>query len=110
MKRRFVVVLVTGVVQLASCGRYDRAIQARDAEIARLQHETFAQVLARDTEDDRCAHGACVRQEAGFAYAKANRITNPDACFRKGDDAFVEGCQQYAEDVEKAYLRIAGEG
>ncbi|HEY4030328.1 MAG TPA: hypothetical protein VGM25_08290 [Caulobacteraceae bacterium] len=107
MPCRFKTCLISaGLVLLASCGRYDRASRARAAEISKLQHETFAQAA----EDDRCANVSCARQEAGFAYAKKNGIAYPDGCYGKSDEAFVEGCRQYGEDIEEAYQRIAGEG
>jgi hypothetical protein len=98
--------IMAGMVLLASCGPYDRANQARAAEIDKLQHETFAQAA----EPDRCADDSCVRQEAGFAYAKKNNMANPAGCSGKGDDGFVEGCRQYGQDIEQAYLRFAAEG
>jgi hypothetical protein len=98
--------LIAGFVLLASCGGYDRAYQARAAEINKLQHETFAQAA----EGNRCANVSCAGQEAGFAYAKKNNMSNPDGCLGKGDEDFVEGCRQYGENIEQAYQRIAAEG
>lgn len=99
--------LIAGFALLASCGPYDRASQARAAEIDKLQHETFAKAAE---DDNLCAHVSCARQEAGFAYAKKNNMTNPDQCVGKGDGDFVEGCRQYGEDIEQAYQRYAREG
>ncbi len=98
-------VIIAGFVLLASCGRYQRAEQARAAEIDKLQQQTFAQAA----EEDRCAGVSCARQEAGFAYAKKNHMANPDWCLGKGDEGFVEGCRQYGEDIQEAYQRFAGE-
>jgi hypothetical protein len=97
---------ISGVVLFVGCSRFDRANEARAAEINKLQHETFAQAA----KDDRCADVSCARQEAGFAYAKTNNVANPDGCLGKGDEGFVEGCRQYGEDIEHAYQRFAREG
>jgi hypothetical protein len=63
-----------------------------------LSHETFAQAA----EPGRCAEGGCERQEAGFAYAVRVQMIDPDDCYHKGDEDFVEGCRQYGEDLDAA--------
>ncbi|HEY2658357.1 MAG TPA: hypothetical protein VGI79_01450 [Caulobacteraceae bacterium] len=83
---------------VAACGPYDRAERARAAEIEKLSHQTFAQAA----EPGRCV-GDCDRQEAGFAYARREALTQADDCLGKGDEDFVEGCRQYAEDIDEAY-------
>lgn len=98
--------VMSGIVLLAGCSRFDRANAARAEEIRKLSQETFAQAA----EHDRCSNASCARQEAGFAYAKRNRVENPDGCAGKGDEDFVEGCRQYGEDIDEAYRRIVGEG
>lgn len=100
------VYVVLGLALLASCGRFDRANAARAKEIEKLSHETFAQAA----EEGRCLNVSCAREEAGFAYAKAHNVQNPDGCVGKGDDAFVEGCRQYGENIEAAYHRLAVDG
>jgi hypothetical protein len=97
--------VLSGLALLAGCSRYERAYQARAEEIRKLSNETFAQAA----EHDRCLKVSCARQEAGFAYAKKNRVENPDGCLGKGDEDFEEGCRQYGEDIDEAYRRIAGE-
>ena len=82
----------------AGCNRFDRAEQARNIEIAMLSHQTFAQAA----EPGRCVDESCARQEAGFAYAKQKAILQADDCIGKGDEDFVEGCRQYAEEVDEA--------
>ena len=99
-------IVVSGLILLASCARYDRANQARAEEIEKLSTQTFRQAA----EPDRCDRDDCSRQEAGFAYAKKNGVTNADGCRDKGDGGFVEGCRQYGEDIEAAYQRFAHEG
>jgi hypothetical protein len=94
----------SGLLLLACCSRYDRAYQARANEVRKLAQETFEQAA----EQDRCLNVSCVRQEAGFAYAKRNRLENPDGCLGKGDQDFMEGCRQYGEDIEEAFQRTAG--
>jgi len=101
-----IVVGISGLMLLASCGRFDRANRARLDEIRKLSHETFAQAAERD----RCLYDSCAEQEAGFAYAKKNRLENSDGCLGKGDGDFVEGCKQYGEDISDAYHRIVPEG
>lgn len=86
-------------ILLAGCNRFDRAERARDAEIAILSHLTFKQAA----EPGRCIDENCVSQEAGFAYAKQKAVLQADDCIGKGDEDFVEGCRQYAEDVDEAY-------
>jgi len=76
-----------------------RRARARDAEIAILSHLTFKQAA----EPGRCIDENCVSQEAGFAYAKQKAVLQADDCIGKGDEDFVEGCRQYAEDVDEAY-------
>ena len=98
--------VLSGLALLASCGPYDRAEQARAAEIEKLQRQTFAQAA----DEDRCAGISCAGQEAGFAYAKAHDVENPDACSGRGNADFVEGCRQYGQDIEEAYQRMAREG
>ena len=88
------------------CSRFDRANQARAEEIKTLSHQTFKQAA----EFGRCDHEDCSRQEAGFAYAKKDGLANPDGCYGKGDEGFVEGCRQYGEDIDVAYRRIVTEG
>ncbi len=107
--------IISGIVVLAGCGQYHRANDARAEEIRKLSHETYAQAARADDPDDpddpdRCSDVSCAREEAGFAYAKRNRVENPDNCAGKGDDDFVRGCRQYGEDVEAAYQRFAHEG
>ncbi len=99
-------IVLSGLILSASCSRFDRANQAREAEIRTLSTQTFRQA----SESGRCDHDDCSRQEAGFAYARKNGMTNPDGCYGKGDKDFVEGCRQYGEDIEAAYHRIVGEG
>jgi hypothetical protein len=98
-------IVFIGLMLFAACSRFDRADQARAEEIKKLSNQTFAQAA----EFGRCAHDGCARQEAGFAYAKRNGLANPDGCYGKGDEDFVEGCRQYGEDIDAAYRRIAGE-
>jgi hypothetical protein len=98
-------IVFSSLISLASCSRFDRANQARADEIKKLSKQTFKQAA----EFGRCDHDECSRQEAGFAYAKKNGIANPDGCYGKGDEDFVEGCRQYGEDIDAAYRRIAGE-
>ena len=95
--------LISGMVVLAGCSRFDRANDARAQEVEKLSHETFAQAA----ESNRCANISCAPQEAGFAYAKKNRVQNPEGCLGKGDEDFVEGCRQYGENIDEAYRRIA---
>ncbi len=104
--------IMSAIVLFAGCGRYDRANQARDEQIRKLSHETYAQAAQADdpNDPDRCSDVSCAREEAGFAYAKKNGVTNPEACRGKGDGGFVEGCRQYGQDVEAAYQRFAHEG
>jgi hypothetical protein len=96
-------IVLSCLVLEASCSPFDRANQARAEEIKRLAKQTFEQAA----EDGRCDHDDCSRQEAGFAFAKKNRLGNPDECDGKGDRDFVEGCRQYGENIEAAY---AGRG
>ena len=89
-----------GLLILASCSRFYRGEQARADEIKKLSHQSFAEVA----EPGRCQDG-CVEQEAGFAFAKKNEILQADNCFGKGDEDFIEGCRQYAENIDEAYHR-----
>ena len=88
------------ILLFSACGRDGPGERARAAEIRLLAHQSFAQAA----ESGRCADD-CARQEAGFAFAKAHAMTQDNDCIGKGDEDFVEGCRQYGEDIDQAYLK-----
>jgi len=90
------------VLSLADgCEYHDGGARARAAAMRVLSKENFAQAA----EAGRCAQDECASQEAGFAYAKRARLIDPDDCYHKGDEEFVEGCRQYGEDLDAAVAR-----
>jgi len=85
---------------LSACYQDDGGARVRALEMQRLAHESFAQAGGRCDDPTECA-----QKEAGFAYAKRARIADPDDCPRKGDEDFIDGCQQYGYAIDAALRR-----
>ncbi len=64
---------------------------------AAVEREMTGKSFRQIDPDHDC--GDCARQEAGFAYARRERMRNPDGC-PQDDEDFQEGCRAYGEQVE----------
>jgi hypothetical protein len=89
---------------LAGCYEDDGGAHARAREMRALAPQTYLQ--AGGACDDAAE---CGRKQAGFAYAKRAELTDPDDCPAKGDPDFIDGCQQYGDDIEAA-IKAARKG
>lgn len=82
---------------LAGCLEDDGGAHARAVEMRRLALMSYRQAGGACDETAECA-----RKEAGFDYAKRAQLTDPDDCPAKADPDFVDGCQQYGDNIEAA--------
>ena len=89
---------------IAGCYEDDGGARARAAEMKVLAPQSYTQAGGACSDP-----GECARSEAGFAYAKRARLTDPDDCPVKGDEDFIDGCQQYGDDIEAA-IKAARKG
>ena len=90
--------LAGGALALAACGQVDDGgAAARAAEMRVLAGQSFRQAGGTCDDADECA-----RKAAGFAYAKRAQLADADDCAHKGDDAFVDGCEQYGYAIDAA--------
>jgi len=83
--------------QLSACYEDDGGAHARALEMRVLARQSFAQAGGRCGDPAECA-----QKEAGFAYAKRALIADPDDCPSKGDEDFIDGCQQYGYAIDAA--------
>jgi hypothetical protein len=82
---------------LCACYEDDGGSHARAAEMKLLGRQSFAEAGGRCDDPDECA-----RRQAGFAYARRALVADPDDCPAKGDEDFIDGCQQYGYAIETA--------
>jgi hypothetical protein len=95
---------LAGLALVAACGQVDDGgAKARAAEMRALAGQSFRQAGGTCDDADECA-----RKEAGFAYAKRAALTDADDCAHKGDDAFVDGCEQYGYAIDAAVKEARG--
>jgi hypothetical protein len=78
-----------------------------DAESLENSRQSAVEALTRLTYEDlrprsSCTAG-CLNQNAGFAWAKRNGITESGSC-RGNNPDFVQGCQAYGEELKKSAL------
>jgi len=93
-----IAILILAAALLSGCGQVDDGgAKARAAEMRVLSQQSFRQAGGNCDDADECA-----RKEAGFAFAKRAALTDPDDCAHKGDDAFVDGCEQYGYAIDAA--------
>jgi hypothetical protein len=110
--RRVAALCAVGLM-LAACGddparrteqRSNTGRVRGDAESLDNSRQTAVELLNGLTYEDArgrsaCA-GSCTSHNAGFAWARVHNIYARPACTGK-DAAFIEGCQAYADEVER---------
>jgi hypothetical protein len=100
VSRRVLLVALVGAAWLpllGGCYEDDGGARARAREMQALAPQSYRQ--AGGACDDAAE---CAQKAAGFAFAKRARLSDPDDCPAKGDADFIDGCQQYGDDVEAA--------
>jgi len=82
---------------LSACYEDDGGARARAVAMKVVAGQSFAETGARCGDPAECA-----QKQAGFAYAKRALIADPDDCPAKGDEDFIDGCQQYGYAIDAA--------
>jgi hypothetical protein len=89
--------------------RYERAAaKENDVSTAAIAPDTSAKPAKRAAALDRrwafggypCPGNDCSDDKAGYRWAQAHGITDPDACTGK-TGPFIEGCRVYARQQER---------
>jgi hypothetical protein len=70
---------------------------AKDRLVVKLERELAHKRFGEVDPDHDC--DGCARQEAGFAFARRERMIDPDRCPSRDAD-FGEGCRAYGERIE----------